>query len=124
MNYREGKVVFLQCFDTKGKETGEFCSLARPALLKGFGDYKEFILQNLTWPEEALRKKIEGSVKVRFKVKKNEMLEDLVVECEQEVLKKAVIELVGYMKEWNRAVSHNRLVDWKDKIEIPFYRNN
>ncbi len=51
------------------------------------------------------------------------MLEDLVVESDQEVLKKAVIELFGYMKEWYPAVSHNRVVDWEDKMEIPFYRN-
>lgn len=122
--YKNGKVVSLQCFDTTGKETGEFCSLAKPALLKGFGDYKEFVFQNLTWPAEALKKKMEGSVKVRFKVNKNGMLEDLVVESDQEVFNKAVIELFGHMKEWYPAVSHNRLVDWEDKIEIPFYRNN
>ena len=122
-HYKEGKVVSLQCFDTTGKETGEFCSITKPALLKGFGDYKEFIFQNLTWPEEALKKNIEGTVNVRFTVNKTGSLENLTVEADQDVFKKAVLELFESMKEWDPAVSHNRDIDWEEEMTIPFTKN-
>jgi TonB family protein len=121
--YKEGKIISLQCFDTTGKEVGEFCSIAKPALLKGFGDYKEYIFKNLLWPEEAVKKNIEGSVKVRFTVNKNGTLENLVLETDQEILKKGVEELFESMKEWYPAVSHNRAIDWEEEMTIPFYRN-
>jgi TonB family protein len=121
--YENGKIISLQCFDTTGRETGEFCSIAKPALLKGFGDYQEYVFQNLLWPEEAIQKKIEGEVKVSFEINKHGHLINLVIESDKEILKKAVEELFETMKEWYPAVSHNRVIDWQEKMTIPFYRN-
>ncbi|HEU4633016.1 MAG TPA: TonB family protein [Flavisolibacter sp.] len=121
--YKYGKVVSLLCFDTTGKGTGEFCSIDKPALLKGFGNYQQYIYQNLLWPQEAIQNNIEGEVRVRFAVNKFGQLEKLVIESDKEVLKKAVEELFETMKEWYPAVSHNRNIDWEEQITIPFYRN-
>lgn len=121
--YEKGKIVSLHCFDTTGIETGEFCSIDKPALLKDFGNYQEFIYQNLLWPQEAIQQNIEGEVKVRFTVTKSGSLENLVIQSDKAVLKKAVEDLFGSMKEWYPAVSHNRIVDWEEQLTIPFYRN-
>lgn len=120
-HYKEGKLISLQCFDTTGKATGDFCSILKPAVLKGFGDYKQYIFQHLLWPEEALKKKIEGTVTVRFSVNKNGHLENLVIEGHA-ILKRVVEELFETMKEWYPAVSHNRSIEWSDQFNIPFYR--
>lgn len=92
-------------------------------MLKGFGNYQQYIYQNLLWPQEAIQNNIEGEVRVRFAVNKFGQLEKLVIESDKEVLKKAVEELFETMKEWYPAVSHNRNIDWEEQITIPFYRN-
>jgi TonB family protein len=120
--YKNGKINSLTCFDSTGKNAGDYCSIQKPAVLKKYGNYKEFIYQNLAWPEEAIKKKIEGTVKVRFTVNKEGKLEKLEVEGEQEILKKAVMELFKSMPEWYPAISHNRPIAWSDEMEIPFYR--
>jgi TonB family protein len=120
--YHNGKISSLTCFDSTGKNTGEYCSIQKPAVLKKYGNYKEFIYQNLEWPAEAIKKKIEGTVKVRLTVNKDGRLEKLELESNQEILKKAVEELFKHMQEWYPAVSHNRPVAWTDEMEIPFYR--
>lgn len=122
--YADGIITGLTCFDTTGRETGNLCSISKPALLKGFGDYKSFVYEHLTWPEEAIKKKIEGSVHVRFRVSRQGRLEKLVVESAQPLLKQAVIQLFENMPDWYPAISHNRTIHWDGEITIPFYRNN
>ena len=119
--YTAGQLTQMKCFDSTGKETGDFCSISKPAMLKDFGNYREYIESNLLWPEEAAKKKIQGLVKVKFKVNKKGELKDLTIESAQPILKKAVEELFLNMKEWYPAVSHNRTVDFEDEMEIPFY---
>jgi antitoxin component YwqK of YwqJK toxin-antitoxin module len=122
-NYKSGKLTSLRCFDSTGKEEGDFCSIAKPATVKRVGDYREFIKENLTWPEEALKKKIEGIVKVKLSIDKYGKVKELELTSDQTILKKAVEELFNTMKEWYPAVSHNRPIEWKDEFDIPFYRN-
>jgi TonB family protein len=122
--YKNGKVEQLQCFDSTGKETGDFCSLEKAALLKKFGDYKAYIYQNLTWPEEAIKNRVEGEVKVSFRVNKKGQLENLVVVSDSPLLKKTVEEIFATMTEWYPAVSHNRVVDSDEEFLIPFRLKN
>lgn len=118
--YANGVVTGLQCFDTAGRALPDLCSIASPAQLKRYGNYKEFIYENLTWPEEARKKKLQGDVVVRFQVNRDGQLVNLVIKSDQPVLQKAVEELFGYMKEWYPAVSHNRIVVFEDEMVIPF----
>lgn len=120
--YKGGKLASLQCFDTTGKQTGDFCSISKPAMLKGFGDYKQFIFQNLLWPEDAIKNNIEGTVNVHFTITKSGILENLVIEGVHDVLNKAVKELFESMKDWYPAISHNRAINWDEETSIPFYR--
>jgi TonB family protein len=118
--YQYGKLVSLECFDADGNSSGSSCSILKPAMLKDFGDYREYINKNLNWPPDALKKRIEGTVKVRIKISKNGELENLILESNQELLKKAVAEVFQTMKEWEPAISHNRPVEWEDEMVIPF----
>lgn len=63
-------------------------------------------------------------MKVQFTINKHGVLENLVLESEQEILKKAVLELFEHMKEWYPAVSHNRAIRSEEKMTIPFYFRN
>jgi len=121
--YKKGQLVDLKCFDTTGKENGEYCSIEKPALLKKWGDYKEYIYQNLTWPEEARRKGIEEDVVVNFKITKEGKLDRLEIKSEYPILKKAVADLFETMKDWDPAISHNRSVEQEYEFIIPFKKN-
>lgn len=122
--YTKGTVTNLQCFDSTGKASPDLCSIEAPALLKLYGDYRKFLYQNLNWPEEARKKKIEGDVRVRFQVSREGKLQNLTIQSNQPVLQKAVAEFFGQMQEWYPAVSHNRIVVWEDEITIPFRIGN
>lgn len=122
--YKNGVVNNLQCFDTTGTASPDLCAIESPAQLKQYGDYKAFIYENLTWPEEARKKKIQGDVIVRFQVDRNGQLQNLEINSAFAVLQKAVKELFSHMKEWYPAVSHNRVVVWEDELVIPFRTGN
>jgi TonB family protein len=122
--YEKGVVTNLKCFDTTGKEADDYCSISKPALLKNYGDYKQYIYQYLTWPEEAKKKGIEGEVTVQFRVTKTGQLENLKITSSYIVLNKAVEELFAGMKEWYPAISHNRAIDEEEEFVIPFRLNN
>jgi len=78
-------------------------------------------MQHLVWPEEALKKKIEGEVTVHIKINKKGALETLTLKSDRPILKKVVEDLFTSMKEWYPAISHNRVIDWEDDFIIPFY---
>jgi antitoxin component YwqK of YwqJK toxin-antitoxin module len=122
--YTDGKLSAIQCFDSTGKDEGSYCSISKPAVLKQGGDCQAYIRDNLTWPKEALKRKIEGTVHVHLKVSKAGRLEKLDLSCDQEILKKAVADLFDGMKEWYPAVSHNRPIEWEQEFDIPFRRND
>ena len=122
--YEAGKLARLTCYDSVTRDSSEFCPLARPAVLKGYGDYKQFIREHLTWPSEASRKKLSGTVTLRIRVNQQGVVEKLEIESEHPLLKQAVADLFNYMKEWYPAVSHNRAVDWEDEMVIPFMPND
>lgn len=121
--YSEGKLVDLTCYDSTGKEAGEFCSISKPATVKGIGDYRQYIADNLLWPAEALKKGITGTVKVKLRVSKSGELVQLELQSTEAVLKGAVDDLFSGFKEWYPAISHNRPVVWQDEFEVPFYRD-
>jgi TonB family protein len=98
---------------------GDLCSISKPSLLKHYGDYKEYIYENLTWPEEAKQKRIQGNVEVRFMVDQFGKLQNFQISTDQPLLKKAVADLFETMQEWYPAVSHNRPIAWSEEI-IPF----
>ena len=120
--YSDGKISALQCFDSTGKSTGELCSISKPPMLKPEGDYKDFIFRNLLWPDEAIQSKIEGTVDVTVLITKEGELKELKITSDKEVLKKEVERLFENMKEWYPAISHNRPIESREELSIPFYR--
>ncbi|MGE5518446.1 MAG: energy transducer TonB [Candidatus Dadabacteria bacterium] len=120
--YKKGILSDLSCFDSTGMYTGVVCSVVRPALLKHYGNYRQFIYDNLLWPEEAIKQKLKGNVHISFKVTKEGQLKDFSMVGGHQVFRKAVSELFEKMKEWEPAVSHNRPIETEEEMDIPFYR--
>lgn len=121
--YANGILQALKCFDSAGKETGDACPIATQPMLQQYGDYKEYLFQNLIWPKEALKNKVEGTVEVHFTVTKEGLLQNLVVKTDEKILKKTVTDFFNALPKWYPAVSHNRTINWDEELSIPFYRN-
>jgi antitoxin component YwqK of YwqJK toxin-antitoxin module len=119
--YSNGVLSDLTCFDSSGKESGNLCGISKPAVLKGIGDFRSFLMENLSWPPEAIKNRIEGTVWVSFSVDKNGKLQGLYITGLSNVLRNAVNEFFQKLPDWEPAVSHNRVVEWKEMVEIPFY---
>ena len=81
---------------------------------------KEFLKKNMTYPKEALEKKIEGDVIVKYKVSDNGEVFDPVIEkslgfgCDEEAIR--LVKLIQYDAVKNRGVR----VTTHSKIKIPF----
>ena len=119
--YSNGTLFDLKCYDTAGKEGGNLCSISKPATLKGTGDFRAFLREQLTWPQEAIKKRIEGTVMVSFSVDIEGKLQGLYISALSPVLRDAVTEFFRTLPDWEPAISHNRVVEWKEYVEIPFY---
>jgi TonB family protein len=122
--YRNGKLVDIACFDSAGKPTGSFCSVARPPLLQyditAFNDYMRHFLR---WPEEAWKQDITGEVRISFQVKKDGTMQDFHIQSSpHELLSKEVERLIKTLPRWEPALSHNRIVDYYVETSIPFYK--
>lgn len=122
--YQKGKITAMQCFDSTGKLTGDFCSILKPPTVVDIGDFFSYIKENLTWPEEALKKRLNGIVKVRLSITKTGKLQKLEINCTEPLFQKAVADMFSKFKGWYPAVSHNRPIDWSDEFEIPFKMND
>ena len=122
--YKDGKITSLKCFDSTGKDSADFCSISKPATLKAYGDYRQYIMENLIWPEQALKKKIEGVVHIHIEISKNGEIKTLKLESDKKILQDAVAGLFTKMGAWDPAVSHNRVIEWQDDFDIPFYISN
>lgn len=120
--YEKGKITSMVCFDSSGKETGDFCSIVRPATVVGIGNYREYIKDSLRWPLEALQKNIQGKVNVKLEISKTGDVLKMDITSDQPILKKAVEDLLTSFHKWYPAVSHNRPTEWVDEFDIPFLK--
>lgn len=117
-----GKIAGMTCYDSLGKEQGDFCSIQKPAVLIGHGNFREYLLNNFSWPPEAFKKKVTGTVWVRFTIDKTGNLVNFKVRGNNEVLAYAVHRFIKQLPGWYPAVSHNRIIPYEEAFELPFER--
>ncbi|OLY93986.1 hypothetical protein [Cnuella takakiae] len=121
---RIGKLDSMRCYDSLGIYQGEFCSIEKPAVLKRFGDFREYMANNFSWPDSVLTVKHTTSVKMRFVVNANGKLEQLKVESSERLLAEAVHRFIRSLPDWYPAVLHNKEVGWKDQVEVIYWPTN
>lgn len=121
-NYVDRKLVDLECFDSTGKSNGPFCSIEKPAYLDGLvSDYRQFVHNNLNWPDQAFRQKINGRVFVQFEVSPIGKLQNFkIVSATHKMFADEVERVFKEMPDWVPAISHNRAVKAEFTMNIPF----
>lgn len=120
--YESGKLKDLTCFDELGKSTGFNCRLDKKPTPKDAYSFESYVIENLMYPEEALKKGIEGVVEFEFFVTKDGKLTRINFASQgNRLLHDAVVEFLKAVPEWEPAISHNRKVDCLYTYSVPFY---
>jgi TonB family protein len=122
--YNYGKLTFLECYDSLGNYSGVSCALEKAPTIKGYyGGINKYIIDSLYYPEEALKKNIQGIVDVQFTISKDGKLGDVkIISSSDSLLSNEVIRVIKSVDAWYPAIEHNRPVDFTQKLKIPFYK--
>lgn len=115
-----GKVDSMQCYDSTGRYEGELCSISKPAVLQGLGDFRAYMAEKFFWPETTISLTRPAMVKVSFTVNMMGKMEQLRVESTERLLAEIVHRFIKQLPDWYPAVSHNRTVTFKEVLEIPY----
>lgn len=115
----------LSCFNRLGRSAGCLCGVDIPASFPGGADsLNRFIVENLLYPGEAVREGIQGDVAVSFSIRPDGSMGPIrITSSPSPVLSNEVIRLLRSMPRWDPAVSHNRRVDYPEKLVLPFFFN-
>lgn len=120
--YKNQKLSDLACFDTLGNTTGSNCRIdKKPCPEKAFS-FEQFVIDNMIYPEKALKRGIEGTVNFEFFINKEGRLTRINFLNETDaLLQDEVVKFLKSVPRWEPAVSHNREIDYLYTYEIPFY---
>jgi TonB family protein len=118
--YINGKLNSIECFDSTGKLTGDFCSLSKPALFPGGSTaFEEYLKKNQKYPPEA--RKRAGQVAISFSINNNGKPEDVtVLSSPSNHFSKEAERLIYYMPVWEPAISHNRPASYPVNLTLSF----
>lgn len=123
-----GKILRAQLDSIENADVPEadkiypYVALERPAIFPGHG-IKEWIASNRHYPDEAVKKGAQGSVKVTFTVMGDGSRKDIVVDNEQSVdplLAQEAVRLVKAMPDYIPALYKGREVSTKEHITVDF----
>ncbi len=120
--YKNGKLFTLECFDTTGKYSGDFCGLNRIAAYPGGATaLNKYITKYIQYPTESLSLKKDVRVNVKFIVEKDGQIGKTTFGPTPNIyFNKEVERLLFAMPKWNPAVKHNRIVASEIVMEIYF----
>ncbi len=123
--YVNQKIVSLECFDSTGKYSGFQCGLeTTPSIIGMYGGIHKFIVDSLLYPADAFKRGIEGTVNLEFTITRNGSMENLqIISSPDKLLSDEVIRIILRVPGWYPALEHNRPIDYRMKLNIPFYRN-
>jgi antitoxin component YwqK of YwqJK toxin-antitoxin module len=118
--YINGKLNGMQCFDTSGKLTGDFCSLSKPALFPGGPlAFEEYLKNNLRFPASAGNQRgiVEMTVTIGPSGKPDEVA---VTSSPSNYFSREAERLIYEMPVWEPSVSHNRLTKFPITVQLKF----
>ena len=120
--YSNNKLQDITCYDTLGIATGSNCRIEKKPCPQNAYDFETFIIENLLYPEDAIKKRIEGDVAFEFIINKAGKLTNINFTNEASaLLQNEVVRLLKSVSVWEPAVSHNRNIDYLYTYTVPFY---
>jgi antitoxin component YwqK of YwqJK toxin-antitoxin module len=123
--YAGGKLVDLECYDEKGLLTGSTCSvLKQPVFIHPFFTAQEYILDQLHRNKNEDISQ-EGNIKLSFIITAKGKLDNLIINSSPDAaLSEHIRKIIAAMPPWSPAINHNRAIDFKIELTVPFFWNN
>ncbi len=91
-------------------------------IVKGYEDFDDYIRKNVRYPEAALKKGIDGNVKVEFFVnKKGKVIKVSIVEGIDEIINNEAIRVVFSSPRWIAAEMKGKKITSKMAVTVKFY---
>jgi TonB family protein len=120
--YVDEKLSDLECFDSSGKSMGFNCALNRAPEIKGkYGGFEKYLADSIRYPDAAKKNAIKGIVQVEFTITKEGEVKNLnILSSPDKILSDEVLRVIKSVPGWYPAISHNRLMDYTFKMNVPF----
>ena len=120
--YDTGRQVSMIAYNEDGSENGAINKFFQDAEYPGGQkEYMKFLNENLHYPNRAARRKIEGTVVIRFKVSKEGKVSDITVDQSvEETLDKEAIRVIEMMPDWRPAVRGGAPIDTSPMQPVVF----
>ena len=120
--YKNHKLNELSCFDTLGNNTGSNCRIDKKPCPQNALSFDQFVVDNMIYPDKALKRSIEGTVNFEFLITKEGKLTRINFLNETDaLLQDEVVKFLKSIPVWEPAISHNREIDYLYTYEVPFY---
>lgn len=114
----------LNPFRNRNKDNIVISSQDREAQFPGgMEPMKQFIIDNIAYPEQAIEKDVEGKVMVEFTVEKNGRISNITPLTGHKLLKREAFKIVQKMPPWIPALEKNKPVRTKCRLPINFQLN-
>lgn len=119
--YSNQKLKDLNCFDTLGNPAGFNCRLDKKPCPVNAYSFESYVIENLIYPQTALKRGIEGNVAFEFFITKEGKLTRINFTNESHpMLREEIVKFLKAIPAWEPAISHNRAVDCLYSYEVPF----
>lgn len=86
----------------------------------GDSAWQRFVTRHLVYPKDAIKKKIQGIITVKFLVRKDGTVSDVTALCGPQELKQSAIAVVVKSRLWHPAILKGRYVDECKQVDIEF----
>ena len=120
--YKNGELLLGKCFYTDGEEMPYFEYETYPEFIGGEAELVHFISKNIIYPEKAKKKRIEGTVLVRFAVNTDGTISDVQIMLRgvDKRLEEEAIRVVKMLPNWIPAMQDGKAVKAYFIIPIRF----
>jgi TonB family protein len=119
--YSNGDLKRKRCFNQEGKDTAWFPYLELPEFPGGTDKFSEFIENNLIYPADALRRKLQGRVDVEVSISRDgKVLKAVIARTDREVFNEEALRLINSSPLWKPGKKDGQLVEITITVPVWF----
>lgn len=120
--YKNDKFIDGKCFTREGKDTTYFAYFVMPKFQgEGLGAFKNFVLEQLQYPDTAMNKLEEGRVFINFTINKlGQVVKAHIVKADKDYFNEEALRVIKSSPKWLPGKKDGKLVDVNITVPIRF----
>ncbi len=122
--YKNNELIKGKCFTHEGRDTSYFRYFIMPKFKGGLEGFKKYILNNIIYPEIAVKNNEEGQVLIKFTIDKaGNLVKPKIVKKDKEYFNEEAIRVINTSPKWIPGKRDGKLVDVSITIPLKFRLN-